>query len=186
MRKPFPVQDAQVLESIFGFAGASYVLVIPKRWLPHTAAFGRDFSHPALGRDSNNQEDRTMKEMNEQIKNKGGRPAKALKKNKVITLKCSGYEQVKITVNAKKTGLSVSEYLRELGLHGQVVITEKALPREVLSLMGTLNHMAANLNQVAKKRNSVIDELNAAERASLEILSRELKATVILIKTYLQ
>ena len=91
-----------------------------------------------------------------------------------------------ISARAKKTGLTVSEYLRELGLNGQIVITEKVLPREVLLLAGTLNHMAANLNQIAKKRNSVVDELNAADRASLDFLSRELKQLVLSIKMYLQ
>ncbi len=124
-------------------------------------------------------------EQNEQKKNKGGRPPKAVKRNRVVALKCTALEQIKINARSKKTGLSVSEYLRELGLNGQIVITEKVLPKEVLLLIGTMNHMAANLNQIAKKRNSVVDELNAAERASLEILSREIKQLVQSIKMYL-
>jgi hypothetical protein len=127
-----------------------------------------------------------MEQMSEQKKNKGGRPPKSIKRNRVVALKCASYEQTKISARAKKTGLTVSEYLRELGLNGQIVITEKVLPKEVLILSGTLNHMAANLNQIAKKRNSVIDELNAAERANLEILSRELKQLVLSIKIFLQ
>ena len=123
--------------------------------------------------------------MSEQKKNKGGRPPKTVKRNRVVALKCTAMEQIKINTRAKKTGLTVSEYLRELGLNGQIVITEKVLPREVLLFIGTLNHMAANLNQVAKKRNSVVDELNAAERANLEILSREVKQLVVSIKMYL-
>jgi len=127
-----------------------------------------------------------MEQMSEQKKNKGGRPPKSIKRNRVVALKCASYEQTKISARAKKTGLTVSEYLRELGLNGHIVITEKVLPKEVLSFIGTLNHMAANLNQIAKKRNSVVDELNAAERANLEILSRELKQLVPSIKTCLQ
>jgi hypothetical protein len=73
-----------------------------------------------------------------------------------------------------------------MGLNGQIVITEKVLPKEVLTFLGTLNHMAANLNQVAKKRNSVVEELNAAERADLAVLSGQLKEIVQQIKTYLQ
>ena len=133
-----------------------------------------------------NQEVEIMTQTNGQVKNKGGRPAKSIKRNQVVTLKCASYEQTRICANAKKAGLSVSEFLREMGLNGQVVTTEKALPAEVLALTGTLNHMAANLNQIAKKRNSVVDELNAAERAGLEILSREVKEIARLIKTYLQ
>ena len=127
-----------------------------------------------------------MAQTNESKKNKGGRPPKSVKRNRVVALKCASYEQTMISARAKKTGLTVSEYLRELGLNGQIVITEKVLPREVLSLAGILNHMAANLNQIAKKRNSVVDELNAADRASLEFLSRELKQLVLSIKMYLQ
>lgn len=127
-----------------------------------------------------------MEQTSERKKNKGGRPPKSVKRNRVVALKCASYEQTMISARAKKTGLTVSEYLRELGLNGQVVITEKVLPREVLLLAGTLNHIAANLNQIAKKRNSVVDELNAADRASLEFLSRELKQLVVSIKMYLQ
>ena len=131
-------------------------------------------------------EAQNMTQTNEQPKNKGGRPAKSIKRNQVVTLKCASYEQARISANAKKAGLSVSEFLREMGLNGQVVTTEKALPVEILALTGTLNHMAANLNQIAKKRNSVIEELNAAERAGLEMLSREVKEAAQLIKNYLQ
>ncbi|MEO5592579.1 MAG: mobilization protein [Chitinophagaceae bacterium] len=127
-----------------------------------------------------------MEQTNEQKKNKGGRPPKSVKRNRVVALKCASYEQTMISARAKKTGLTVSEYLRELGLNGQIVITERVLPREVLSLAGTLNHMAANLNQIAKKRNGVVDVLNAADRASLDFLSRELKQLVLSIKMYLQ
>ncbi len=127
-----------------------------------------------------------MEQTNEPKKNKGGRPPKSVKRNRVVALKCASYEQTMISARAKKTGLTVSEYLRDLGLNGQIVITEKVLPREVLSMTGTLNHIAANLNQIAKKRNSVVDELNAADRASLEFLSRELKQLVLSIKMYLQ
>jgi hypothetical protein len=127
-----------------------------------------------------------MKQRNEQTKNRGGRPTKSIKRNLVITLKCASYEQTRIGANAKKARLSVSEFLREMGLNGQIVITEKVLPKEVLTFLGTLNHMAANLNQVAKKRNSVVEELNAAERADLAVLSGQLKEIVQQIKTYLQ
>ncbi len=126
-----------------------------------------------------------MEQANEQKKNRGGRPPKRVKHNRVVALKCAALEQIRISARSKKTGLTISEYLRELGLNGQIVITEKVLPKEVLLFIGTLNHMAANLNQIAKKRNSVVDELNAAERASLVILSCEIKQLVQSIKMYL-
>ena len=74
---------------------------------------------------------------------------------------------------AKIVGVSLSEYLRQTGLNGQAVSKIKAFPKEILHFTGTLNHLAANLNQLAKKRNG-IDELNALERANLNMLSEPL------------
>jgi hypothetical protein len=59
------------------------------------------------------------------------------------------------------------------------------LPAEVLQLLGNLNHIAANLNQIAKKRNQE-DHLNALERAELNWLKDEIKRLVEEIKTYLK
>jgi methyl-accepting chemotaxis protein len=61
----------------------------------------------------------------------------------------------------------------------------KTLNREVLQLTGTLNHIAANLNQIAKKRNS-FDELSVLERARLNQQSTSLQQIVTDIKAYLQ
>lgn len=127
-----------------------------------------------------------MKQEQKQAKNKGGRPQKAIKRNVVLTLKCTRYEQVKITANAKKAGLSLSEFLRSMGLDGQIVVKEKALPKEVLMFTGTLNHMAANLNQLAKRRNGVTDVLTPIDRAGLDLLSKDLKEIAVSIKMYLQ
>lgn len=127
-----------------------------------------------------------MKQEDKPVKNKGGRPFKAIKRNVVLTLKCSRYEQVRIAGNAKKAGMTLSEFLRSMGLHGQIVVTEKALPKEVLLFTGTLNHMAANLNQLTKRHNSVTDILTPVDRAGLDILSKELKGIAASIKIYLQ
>lgn len=127
-----------------------------------------------------------MKQTALQKRNKWGRPVKAVKRNHVLSLKCTEGEQAIITANAQKAQLTVSEFLREMACNGQVVSTKKILPREVLQLTGMLNHMAANLNQIAKKRNSVIEELSPADRENLELLSREVKKTALLIINYLQ
>ena len=79
----------------------------------------------------------------------------------------------------------MSEYLREMGLSGKIDRREKAIPKEILLLTGTLNHLAANLNQIARKRNG-IEELNALERAGLEVQSRDLKKLAIEIRSYLK
>ena len=122
-----------------------------------------------------------MEEQKPSTRNKGGRPKKAVKKDQLIAVKCSLFERRAIEARAKSANLSVSEYLREIALTGKIDRREKALPKEVLALTGTLNHMAANLNQIAKKRNSN-EELNALERAELKVQSGELKSIAKQIK----
>jgi hypothetical protein len=126
-----------------------------------------------------------MEEQKTITKKKGGRPKKAVKKDQIMAVKCSLYERRAIEARAKSANLSISEYLREMALTGKIDSREKALPKEVLALTGTINHMAANLNQIAKKRNGV-EELNALERATLKVQSGELKGIAAQIKTFLQ
>lgn len=104
-------------------------------------------------------------------RSKGGRPKKETKKDQFLGVKCSLVERKVIENKAGQFGLTVSEYLRKLGLSGKIDMKLKALSKEILLFTGTLNHMAANLNQIAKKRNSN-DQLNALERAQLEQMSR--------------
>jgi hypothetical protein len=91
-----------------------------------------------------------MEEHKEHTKSKGGRPGKAVKRNKLLGVRCTTVEAFAITMKAEKVQLTISEYLREMGLTGKIDIRKKALPKEVLLLTATLNHMAANLNQIAK------------------------------------
>ena len=117
-------------------------------------------------------------------KNKGGRPKKAIKKDQLLGVKCSLLERKVIEYKAKESNASVSEYLRKLGLSGKIDMKIKLLSKDILQFKGTLNHLAANLNQVAKKRN-MNDELNALERASLEHQSKEIKQLVNDIQKFL-
>lgn len=126
-----------------------------------------------------------MEEQNVTTKNKGGRPKKAVKKDQLMAIKCTLYERKVIEARAKSADLSVSEYLREIGLTGKIDRRHKALPKEVLSLTAALNHMGANLNQIAKKRNGS-DELSPLERAELKVQSGHLKEIAVQIKSYLQ
>jgi len=119
------------------------------------------------------------------MKNKGGRPKTAVKKDQLLGVKCSLLERKAIEALAKSVDLSVSEYLRKMGLTGKIDRTEMALPKEVLRLTGTLNHLAANMNQIAHKRNRQ-DELNALERATLQHDSEALRQLAKDIKSYLQ
>jgi len=112
---------------------------------------------------------------------KGGRPAKAIKRNKPLTVKCTTIEKAIIGGKAKKVNQTISEYLRTLGLNGNPVMLVKTIPKEVLAFCGALNHLGGLLNQVAKKRNSN-DELNALERADLKLLEIRIKEIVEAIK----
>ena len=117
-------------------------------------------------------------------KNRGGRPKKEVKRDQLMAIKCTFYERKIIEAKAKKSNLSVSEYLREIGLTAKIDYRNKALPKEILSFTGVLNHMAANLNQIAKKRNSN-DELSPLERAELKVQSGQVKDLAVQIKNFM-
>lgn len=125
-----------------------------------------------------------MEEQNDTKNNKGGRPKKVVKRDQLLAIKCTLYERRIIEAKAKKSNLSVSEYLREIGTTTKIDFRNKALPKEVLSLTGMLNHMAANLNQIAKKRNSNND-LSPLERAELNVLSGQVKDLAVQIKIFM-
>ncbi|EHQ26984.1 hypothetical protein Mucpa_2873 [Mucilaginibacter paludis DSM 18603] len=117
--------------------------------------------------------------------NKGGRPRKQHKRRQIMAAMCTPLEKKLIEINAQRAGLTVSEFLRDLGLKKKVQVKIKSLPKNVLELKGTLNHTAANINQLARKRNSG-DELNALERALLNQCVREIQNLVTTINTYLK
>ncbi len=126
-----------------------------------------------------------MEQQNVTIRSRGGRPVKAIKRDQLMAIKCTLYERKVIEARAKSSCLSVSEYLREIGLTGKIDRRNKALPKEVLGFTAMLNHMAANLNQIAKKRNGM-DELSPLERAELRVQSGQVKEVALQIKSYLQ
>lgn len=127
----------------------------------------------------------TLEKGTDHIKNKGGRPPKAVKKDQLLGVKCTLIERRAIEAKARSVGLSVSEYLCKMGLTGKIDARQKALPKEVLRYFGDLNHTAANINQIAKKRNQ-FDELNALDRATLKELVAFIKEMVQVTKLYLQ
>lgn len=116
-------------------------------------------------------------------KNKGGRPPAKEKKDQLLSVKCSVNERKEIEGKAGAANLSVSEYMREMALSGKIQSKIKVFPKEVLQLTGTLNHLAANLNQIAKKRNG-IEELSQMEREQLYQHSVDMKQLAALIKSY--
>lgn len=126
-----------------------------------------------------------MEQVEKRNRNKGGRPKKVIKKGQSITVKCSLFDKQAIKARAKIVGLTPSEYLRELGLAGQIDMRKRKLPEEVLELKGELKHIGSNLNQIAKKRNSN-EMLDAVERANLLILAGKTDKAVSSIEKYLQ
>jgi uncharacterized membrane protein YoaK (UPF0700 family) len=110
--------------------------------------------------------------------NKGGRPKLAHKKSEALSVMCNLLEKKIIQANARNVGKTVSVFLRDLGLHNRSVIKVRTLPRSVLQLTGTLNHIAANINQLAKKHNQGND-LNGMERA---LLNQEIRSLQTLVK----
>jgi hypothetical protein len=118
-------------------------------------------------------------------KHKGGRPKKEIKQNEFIGVKCSVYEKNLLKQKAETAGLSLSEFLRETALRGQVVRQIKALPQEVLLFTSKLNHLAANINQIAKQGNTY-NQLTLVEKIDLQALSIKIKQLAIDIKNFLK
>ncbi len=115
--------------------------------------------------------------------NKGGRPKKDIKRDQQLGVLCSVPERKVIEDKAKEANLSVSEYLRDLALNSQIVRRQKTLPPEILQLSGRLNHIAANINQIAKKCNNN-EALNLAETLSMQFLFNKVREVVVDIKNY--
>jgi hypothetical protein len=150
-------------------------LVIPKRiYVQSCYAFWAEFN-----------EINAVRMSGKTNRNKGGRPRKEIKKDQILAIKCTMLERKIITGKARLANLSVSEFIREFVLKGKIDNRNKVLPKEILGLTGQINHIAANLNQIAKKRNS-IDELTVLERAELNVQSRSLKELATEIKEYLK
>jgi hypothetical protein len=106
------------------------------------------------------------------------------RKKSKISCWCTPTEKKYIEVRARKAGFSASEYLRELGLK-DYLRKPKTLPPEVLAFNAQLSQLAASLYLVARKRLDA-EDLNAFERAELQLLRKELSQLINDIKTYLQ
>jgi hypothetical protein len=126
-----------------------------------------------------------MESENDITKHKGGRPRKDVKRSEQLAVMCTMVERTVIEHNAKAANISVSEFLRTLALKGQVDTRKKALPKEVLQAVGNIGHLSANVNQIAKKRNS-FDELGPLERADLKWIADQLRQFIKDLKNYFQ
>jgi len=117
--------------------------------------------------------------------NKGGRPRKLEKRNQQLALMCTIQERNQIEEKARCANLTVSEFLRMLALKTQVNSRIKLLPKEILLFTATLNHLAANMNQLARQRNQN-QVLSGPQIVQLYSLSNEIKNLALEIKNYLR
>jgi len=126
-----------------------------------------------------------MEQQGKHSRSKGGRPKKAVKRDQLLGVRCTLIERRAIEARAKSVQMTVSEYLRKIGLAGKIDRSERTIPREVLQFTATLNHLAANMNQVARKRNRD-ESLNAIERATLQIDANAIQQLAKDVKSYLR
>jgi len=83
---------------------------------------------------------------------KGGRPAvdDALAMNTPLPSKCSKAQKAIIQSKAKKSGLSLSAYVREMALNGKIIVRKSVVPavqHDDIVLQGIRS--GTNLNQIA-------------------------------------
>jgi len=124
-----------------------------------------------------------MERSEERQARKAGRPKKQLPLSEQLAVMCTKTDRAVIQAKAKQSGRCVSAYLRELGLSGKVEIKMQTIPKEILLLKGMLSHAAANLNQIAKKKNS--DEpFNALDRAEASLVLQQTKELIKQIEQF--
>ena len=98
-------------------------------------------------------------------------------------LSCTKVERAYIKSCAKKSGKSISTYLRQGALQG-FTGKDKSLPVEVLALQGQLAHVCGLLEVIVRKRLDG-EDLNALERAQLSEASQSLQEIILHLKDHL-
>ncbi len=81
-------------------------------------------------------------------KHKGGRPRKAVKRESKLGFNATPVERLVIQEKAKRSGLRIADYLRDIAMQGKV--RPKPSPEE-LKLHRDLTGAANNLNQLVKE-----------------------------------
>lgn len=117
--------------------------------------------------------------------NKGGRPKVKSKRDQQLAVMCTLEERNLIEQKAKQFNSPVSVWLRSLALQGQTGSIKKSIPKDVLLFTATLNHLAANINQLTKKHNQY-DLFSDAEINQLQELVTEVKQLATEIKNSLR
>ena len=81
------------------------------------------------------------------IKQKNGRPKKAVKKEIIRSIRFSKIEYFIVKQNASKSGLKITTYVRQMALQGKII---SRLSEEERQFVRQLMGMANNLNQLTK------------------------------------
>lgn len=116
--------------------------------------------------------------------NKGGRPKVKSKRDQQLAVMCTLEERNLIEEKAKQSNSKLSVWLRSLALQGQTGSAKNKVSKEVLLFTATLNHLAANINQLTKKHNQY-DLFSDEEINQLQQLITEVKQLVTAIKNSL-
>jgi len=98
-------------------------------------------------------------------------------------LRCTPAEKRYIKIRARDAGLSVSVFLRDMGLKDSPE-KRKTLPPEALASIGVLSGLTGALEIIARKRLDN-EDLDGLERAELNFRAKEVKMVIKDIKSYL-
>lgn len=101
-------------------------------------------------------------------KPKNGRPKLAEKErlDRRIAFAVTKQEHEMLTERAKKSGVKIGIYAREMSLKGKV---EERLNKEEIAIMRETNHVINNLNQLSKAFNYFVKEGNIIDLAKRKI-----------------
>ncbi|MDO6435391.1 hypothetical protein Q4E93_32545 [Flavitalea sp. BT771] len=109
--------------------------------------------------------------------------SKTHRKSTYVMLRCTPTEKRYIKIRAREAGLSVSVFLRDMGLKDSPE-KRKTLPPEVLAFIGVLSGIISVLEIIARKRLDN-EDLDGLERAELMFRAKEVKQLIKDIKSYL-
>ena len=87
----------------------------------------------------------------EPLRKKGGRPPSDTKRDQQITVLLTRLEKLAIQKRAKKAGLNLSDYCRQMVLTGQA---QARLTPEENAVLNQVAKLGNNLNQIAHKANA--------------------------------
>lgn len=124
--------------------------------------------------------------MEQRNQEKAGRPKKDLTRTHRLRVACDKNELLIIQNKAAQVQLTISEYLRRMGVESQIDIKQRrVLPKEVLLFTAQLNHLAANINSLSYKNNRG-ENFNQMEKEGLRLLSQQVQKLANDIKTFIR